>query len=198
MAKITTKVAIAALALSLSAVSLAQSNGPTGFSVRVGAFFPNSGSSRIGVGLDYKLQRVTVPAQKNGAQPAYLGLALDYYGDSESYAIPFVVTYNVRASRNFLAFAGLGADYSREQNNDGKVGFAGQLGASYEFATAGEDANPGFTSSPIATAFADSAFTSDTASKDPLQITPDAPFTGTSGFYLPRGSKIRLSTSANR
>ena len=141
-----TKLGIAALTLAVAAVSSAQagSNGRQGYSIRVGAFFPNTGSSKINVGLDYKLKSVNVKPQGGGAQPAYLGVVLDYYGDSDNYNIPLALTYNVRASRNFLVFAGLGPEYGKEGGGDSKIGFGAQLGASYEFATEGEGNNPIF------------------------------------------------------
>ncbi len=146
MNKTTVQVGLAALALAAAALSGAQtgSNGPTGFSVRVGAFFPNTGSSKINVGLDYKLKSVQVNAQGNGTQPSYLGVVLDYYGDSNNYNIPLALTYNVRASRSFLVFAGLGPEYGKENGGDAKFGFGAQVGASYEFATEGEGSNPIF------------------------------------------------------
>lgn len=141
-----TKIGVAALALSVAALSGAQTgtNGRQGYSVRVGAFFPNTGSSKINVGVDYKLKSVNVKPQGGGNQPAYLGVVADYYGDSDAYNIPVALTYNVRASRNFLAFAGLGPEYGKESNGDSKISFGAQVGASYEFATEGEGNNPIF------------------------------------------------------
>lgn len=138
-----TKAGIAAIFAATAAISAAQTNGPSGFSVRVGAFFPNSGSSNINVGLDYKINSVAVPAQGGGAQPAYLGITADYYGDEDAFAIPVALTYNVRASENFLVFVGAGPEFSGG-NGDDEFNFAAQLGASYEFASQGEGSNPIF------------------------------------------------------
>ena len=138
------KAGVTALALTLAALSTAQTNGRTGFSARIGAFFPNSGSSNINVGVDYKLRSVRVDPNLRGREPAYFGLSLDYYGDANSYAVPLVFTYNVRASTNFVAFAGVGADVAKGNGNDSRFGFAAQIGASYEFATEGQERNPIF------------------------------------------------------
>ena len=143
MKKTMTKAGIAAIFAATAAISAAQTNGPSGFSVRVGAFFPNSGSSLINVGLDYKINNVAVPAQGNGTQPAYLGLALDYYGNEDAFSIPLALTYNVRASNSFLVFAGVGPEFAGGRGDD-DFNFSAQIGASYEFAREGETANPIF------------------------------------------------------
>ncbi len=143
MKKTMTKAGIAAIFAATAAISAAQTNGPSGFSVRVGAYFPNSGSSNINVGLDYKFKSVAVPAQGGGRQPAYLGLAVDYYGDEDNFSIPVALTYNVRASDSFLVFAGVGPEFNGGRGDD-DFNFSAQIGATYEFATEASTANPIF------------------------------------------------------
>lgn len=143
MKKTMTTAGLATIFAATAAISAAQTNGPSGYSVRLGAFFPNTGSSNINVGLDYKINSVALPSQGGGAQPAYLGIALDYYGDEDSFNIPLALTYNVRASNSFLVFAGVGPEFNGG-NGDDSFNFGAQIGASYEFATEGETANPIF------------------------------------------------------
>ena len=138
-----TKAGVAALFAATAAISAAQSNGPTGYSVRIGAFFPNSGSSLINVGLDYKLNSVNVPAQGGGAQPAYVGLTVDYYGNEDASVVPLAVTYNVRASQNFVLSAGIGPQFVFG-GDETDIEIGAQVGAAYEFATQGEGSNPIF------------------------------------------------------
>ncbi|RYG30778.1 hypothetical protein EON81_24265 [bacterium] len=140
-----TKAGIATIVAATAAISAAQTNGPTGYSVRLGAYFPNTGSSNVNVGLDYKINSARVPAQGNGTQPAYLGVSLDYYGDGDNFSIPLALTYNVRASQNFIVFAGVGPQYNGG-NDDDRIDFGAQIGANYEFATEGEGSNPIFVS----------------------------------------------------
>lgn len=144
MSKNMTKAGLAAIVVAAAAISGAQTNGPTGFSVRLGAFFPNTGDSKLNVGLDYKINSVRVePVRKDGPLPSYLGISVDYYGDGDAFAIPVALTYNVRASRQVVLSAGIGPEFLHASGFD-ETNLAGQVGASYEFATEGEGSNPIF------------------------------------------------------
>ncbi|RYG30973.1 hypothetical protein EON81_23865 [bacterium] len=137
-----TKAGIAAIVAATAAISAAQTNGPTGYSVRVGAYFPNTGSSAINVGLDYKINTVRLNRTPDNTLNSYLGISLDYYGNSDNGAIPLALTYNVRASQNFVLSAGIGPSFTIGDRSD--VDFGAQVGAAYEFATEGEGSNPIF------------------------------------------------------
>lgn len=137
-----TKAGIAALVAATAAISAAQTNGPSGYSVRIGAYFPNTGSSTINVGVDYKINSVQLNKTPDNTLASYLGISLDYYGDENNGAIPLALTYNVRASQNFVLSAGVGPSFTIGDNSD--VEFGAQVGAAYEFATQGEGSNPIF------------------------------------------------------
>jgi len=142
------KLAMMAAVLGVAGVAGAQTNGPTGLSARLGVFFPTSdlaqsaGKSWFGFGADYKLNSVNV-APARGEYMSYLSISADYYEKSGLRAIPVAVNYNVRAAQ--LVFSGgVGIDFVRVGNNDDS-GFAGQLGATYEFANSGKTTmNPFF------------------------------------------------------
>jgi hypothetical protein len=114
-------------AISAVALANAQTNGPTGFSARLGVQFSRSNDSNLAFGLDYKLQKVQVNAGEQ--YPSYVGISADYYGRSGYYNIPIAVTYNVRSTQLIFS-AGVGVDIYRFGSY--KSGFGGQLGVQYE------------------------------------------------------------------
>lgn len=133
------KVGIGALVLAIASVSSAQTNGPTGFSARLGAFFPSDKAGQNlshtwwGAGVDYKLNSYKVESV-NSETPAYLGLSVDYYAHGSDSNVPLALTYNVRAGQ-FVYSAGLGADfYNVSDLSESGVGLGGQIGVTYEFA----------------------------------------------------------------
>ncbi len=134
----------------VATAALAQTNGPTGVSGRVGVLFPSQSSARdisknwFGVGLDYKLNTYSVESVSAG-NPAYVGVSLDYYGHGSTSNIPLALTYNVRASQ-FVFSAGAGVDfYNLGDIGDGSgTGLGGQLGVAYEFGQGASANNPLF------------------------------------------------------
>jgi hypothetical protein len=134
------KTGMAVLVLCAAGAASAQTNGPAGFSARIGAHWPNIGDTNFAAGLDYKFQSVPVEPAR-GAYWSYLGASIDYYGrNSDNYNIPLALTYNVR-SNQLMFSAGVGWDFLRRNGNDDSgVGF--QVGASYDF---GETDVPGQT-----------------------------------------------------
>lgn len=131
-----TLAAIAAVS-GVAATAGAQTNGPTGFSARLGIFLPTD-SSKIGsstwfnVGADYKLNHYSVAAPKEGTQ-SYLGLSADYYFSGSNSNVPLALTYNVRS--NMLVYsAGLGVDfYNIDDINKTGTSLGGQVAVAYEF-----------------------------------------------------------------
>ena len=122
---------VALAAVCLAATASAQTNGPKGISVRLGAQFPKVGDSSFAAGLDYKFKEFAVPQARN-EYVSYLGASLDYYGkDGDNRNIPLALTYNVRAQQLVFS-AGLGVDFSTYRGDD-KTGLAGQIGVAYEF-----------------------------------------------------------------
>lgn len=142
------KMAGVAAVLGFVGVAGAQTNGPAGISARLGVFFPTSDVARaasknwFAFGADYKLQGVNV-APARGEYASYLSISGDFYEKGNLRAIPVAVNYNVRAQQ--LVFSGgIGMDFVRIGSSD-KSGFAGQLGATYEFANSGKTTvNPFF------------------------------------------------------
>jgi len=120
----------------VAAASMAQTNGPSGISVRLGAFFPTNSASRalnstwFAGGLDYKLKAYEVASAKEGS-PAYLSISADYYESHGSRDIPVALNYNLRQDQ-FVFSAGIGPDF-RRLGTDTRVGFSGQLGVAYDF-----------------------------------------------------------------
>lgn len=127
-------------ACALVGMAAAQTNGPSGFSGRVGAFFPRVGDTNFGAGLDYKFSTVPVDPAR-GAYASYLGASVDYYGRSNSYNVPLALTYNVRA--NQLVFSGgVGFDFWKRGGDTG-TGLGGQVSATYEFGGTGSATGTG-------------------------------------------------------
>lgn len=139
--------ALAALA-ALPGAALAQTNGPTGFSARLGYFFTtNNGSfdGGFGAGIDYKLNNFSVRAPGEGLQ-SYLGVSLDYYGGDGASNIPLALTYNVR-SGDIVYSAGVGVNfYNIDDVDETGTSLGGQVGIAYEFGNAGRMDKPLFVS----------------------------------------------------
>ena len=121
-------------------MAAAQSNGPSGISVRVGGFFPTNslatdlGSSWIGFGVDYKLNSFSAkdPAPGSGS---YWGLSADFYSHGSDNDLPVALTYNIRQGQ-FVYSAGIGPDFRNSTDLTGNgVGISEQLAASYDFST---------------------------------------------------------------
>lgn len=138
--------AVAALA-GVATTASAQTNGPTGFSARLGIFLPTQdnvfSSTIFNFGVDYKLTNFNVRSPGEGLQ-AYVGLTADYYYGNGSSNLPLAVTYNVR-SGNIVYHAGIGVDfYDIDDTNDTGTGIGGQVGIAYEFGNAGRVDKPLF------------------------------------------------------
>ena len=110
----------------------AQSNGPQGFSLRAGAYFPRSSGDRstFAAGLDYKFSAIPAP-QARGNYASYFGFSADYYGRTDDWNLPLAATYNARANQ-FVFSAGVGVDFSR-RFGDSQTGMGAQIGVTYEF-----------------------------------------------------------------
>ena len=135
-------VAVAAFT-GVAASAAAQTNGPSGFSARLGLFIPTD-SSDLGTtfagGLDYKISNFSVRAPGEGLQ-SYLGVSVDYYGDSGTSNVPLHLTYNVR-SGNIVYNAGIGVDF--RAGDDTGTSLGGRVGIAYEFGNAGRLDKPIF------------------------------------------------------
>lgn len=128
--------AVAALA-GVAATAGAQTNGPTGFSARLGIFLPTD-SNKIGsstwfnLGADYKLNKFNVNAPAEGTQ-SYLGLSADYYFSGSNSNVPLAVTYNIRQGQ-LVYSAGIGADfYNIDDISKTGTSLGGQVAVAYEF-----------------------------------------------------------------
>jgi hypothetical protein len=132
------KAGVASMILAGAALSSAQTNGPTGLTIRAGVFLPTSQLARaisnswFTFGADYKFNNTSVSAPTMGTL-AYLGLSVDYYSSGNNSALPVAVTYNVRSGQ-LVWSAGIGIDFVRLGANTS--GLAGQVGVAYEFGTA--------------------------------------------------------------
>lgn len=130
--------ATAVLAVSCSSMAGAQTNGPSGISVRVGAFLPtNSIASDLSHtwwtgGLDYKLNALSARTPVTNTE-AYFGVSADYYGHGSNNDISVALTYNLRQGPVVFS-AGIGPDFRNASDlKDTGVGLAEQVGVAYEF-----------------------------------------------------------------
>lgn len=144
--KLATLAAIAALS-GVAATSSAQTNGPTGFSARLGIFLPTEdnvfSSTIFNFGVDYKLRNFNLSSPGEGLQ-SYLGVSADYYFGNGSSNLPLALTYNVR-SGSFVYHAGIGVDfYDLDDAGETGTGIGGQVGIAYEFGNAGRVDKPLF------------------------------------------------------
>ncbi len=130
------RAAMVAGVAAIATASMAQTNGPSGVSVRLGAFFPTNSASRalnstwFAGGLDYKLKAYSVAAASESTR-AYLSISADYYESHGSRDIPVALNYNLRQDQ-FVYSVGIGPDF-RRLGTDGRVGISGQLGVAYDF-----------------------------------------------------------------
>jgi hypothetical protein len=141
------KVGVVAMAIGAAGAANAQTNGPSGFSARLGIFFPTNdlardlGSTWFAFGGDYKLTRYSVDAPTRETL-SYLSISADYYEKDDLRSIPIALNYNVRSGQ-IVWSAGIGVDFVRTFTDD-TTGFGGQLGATYEFANTNAPNNPFF------------------------------------------------------
>jgi len=124
------KGSLTTLALAAVALSIAQTNGPQGFSLRAGAAFPQAGSTNLALGVDFKLPQFGAPAAR-GVYASYFGISGDWYGNGDRWNIPIAATYNVR-NNNLVFSGGVGIDWEHN-NGDTNTGLGFQVGATYEF-----------------------------------------------------------------
>ena len=87
------KVGVVAMAIGAAGAANAQTNGPSGFSARLGIFFPTNdlardlGSTWFAFGGDYKLTRYSVDAPTRETL-SYLSISADYYEKDDLRSIP--------------------------------------------------------------------------------------------------------------
>lgn len=136
------KAGVAAVVMMGAGLAAAQTNGPSGFSARLGLFLPSDrfardiGDTWFAGGLDYKLNTMSVPSPNN-LNPAYVGLSADFYSRGGASNLPLAVTYNVRSGQ-LVWSAGLGVDfYNIDNPSESGTSLGGQVGVGYEFAQAG-------------------------------------------------------------
>lgn len=142
------KMGVMSAILGVAGAANAQTNGPSGFSGRLGIFFPSDSLARdlgktwFGFGADYKLNKVAVGAPTTETL-SYLSISADYYEKSSRRAIPVALNYNVRSGQ-IVYSAGLGVDFVRPIVGRNDSGLSGQLGFTYEFANTNAPTNPLF------------------------------------------------------
>ncbi len=144
----TTIAKLSLMAGAMMAISFAgaQTNGPQGYSVRLGLFMPSNnlaselGHTWFGLGVDYKLNSMQTTSPSKGDQ-AYFGISADYYSHGSNSDIPVAFTYNLRQGQMVWS-AGLGPDFrnSGDLTSTG-IGLGEQIGVAYEF---GNTATPFF------------------------------------------------------
>jgi len=129
---------ILAMAVFGTGFANAQTNGPTGISVRLGAYFPTNSlgsdlaSTWFAGGIDYKLNTLSVKAPITNTE-GYFGISADYYGHGGDNDIPVALTYNLRQGQIVFS-AGIGPDFRNATDlTDNGVGIAEQVGIAYEF-----------------------------------------------------------------
>jgi hypothetical protein len=126
-----------AISIGVGAAAMAQTNGPTGFSARLGIFFPTNSDSRdvastwLGFGADYKIATQSVSSVTPG-NPAYLSISGDWYGSHDVSSVPLALNYNVRSDQ-LVWSVGLGPEF-RHLGGDNAVGISGQVGVAYDLA----------------------------------------------------------------
>ena len=116
----------------------AQTNGPSGLSVRVGLFLPsnsdasNVGKTWLGLGADYKLSMLAFKIPGVDLQ-SYFGVSADFYTHGGDNDLPVAFTYNLRQG-SVVYSAGIGPEFrnSGDLTSTG-VGIAEQLGVAFEF-----------------------------------------------------------------
>jgi hypothetical protein len=154
------KVGVAALVVGCAAGASAQSNGPTGISLRIGAFFPTAsgvGGTFTAFGADYKLNSLAANVTGSG-MIGYWGISADYYSRGGLSNLPLVVNYNMRTGPLVYSL-GAGIEFYNldDFNGSSGTGFDAQAGVAYDITTkilpifvqakyylASHDANRGF------------------------------------------------------
>jgi hypothetical protein len=132
------KAGVAALVVGCAAGASAQSNGPTGISLRIGAFFPTSsgaGGTYTAFGADYKLS--SLPGNVTGSgMIGYWGLSADYYSRGGASNLPLVVNYNLRQGAIVYSL-GAGVEFYNldDLNGSSGTGFDAQAGIAYDIST---------------------------------------------------------------
>ena len=130
--------AMAAIAAASIGLASAQTNGPSGVSVRVGLFMPSNslasdlGSTWFGFGVDYKLNAMSASTPIT-SRDAYFGLSADYYSHGSDNDVPVALTYNMRQGQMVWS-AGIGPDFrnSGDLTSTG-IGLGEQVAFTYEF-----------------------------------------------------------------
>ena len=132
------KLGAVAAAVACVCAAGAQTNGPSGLSVRVGLFTPTSSEAGdisknwVDFGLDYKLNALSFKIPGVGLQ-SYFGISADYYSHSGDNDLPVALTYNLRQG-SLIYFGGIGPEFRNAGDLTGTgTGLGEQLGLSYEF-----------------------------------------------------------------
>jgi len=129
--------AITAAAACIGAAG-AQTNGPSGLSVRIGLFLPTSSEASnlskawVGFGADFKLPFLAFKIPGVGLQ-SYFGVSADYYSGSGDSDLPVALTYNLRQG-SIIYSAGIGPEFrSASDLTSSGSGLGEQLAVSFEF-----------------------------------------------------------------
>jgi len=127
-----------AAAATCMCVAGAQSNGPSGISVRLGTFLPTNNLASdlgtwFGFGIDYKLNAMTAESSTLPNTQSYFGISADYYSHGANNDVPVALTYNIRQGQMVYS-GGIGPDFrnSGDLTSTG-VGLGEQISATYEF-----------------------------------------------------------------
>jgi hypothetical protein len=138
----------AVLAFGVIGTASAQSDGLSGFSARIGVFYPTADSSRqlsrtwFGAGLDYKIRDLA--SLSNGTYKASLGVSLDFYNRDDFRVVPVLATYTGHLSDRFYYIGGAGVAFTRIPSGntvDERARFAYMVGVGY---TISQGPNPIF------------------------------------------------------
>ncbi|MDX2065716.1 MAG: hypothetical protein SFX74_08255 [Fimbriimonadaceae bacterium] len=131
----------AALAFGVIGTASAQSNGLSGFSARVGVFYPTADSARqisrtwFGAGLDYKLRDLS--SLSSDTYKASLGISIDFYNRDDFRVVPVLATYTGNLSDRFYYIGGAGVAFTRIPTGntvDERARFAYMFGLGYNLA----------------------------------------------------------------
>ena len=140
--KISTLTKLGAVGVAAASVCAAgaQTNGPSGMSVRLGLFLPTSSQAGdisknwVDFGIDYKLNMLSFKVPGVDLK-SYFGISADYYSHSGDNDLPVALTYNLRQG-SIIYSAGIGPEFRNAGDLTGTgTGLGEQLGISYEFGT---------------------------------------------------------------
>ena len=133
-----TKIGAVGIATACICAADAQTNGPSGLSVRLGLFAPTSSDASdisrhwVDFGLDYKLNILAFKVPGVDLK-SYFSISADYYSHSGDNDLPVALNYNLRQG-SIIYSAGIGPEFRNAGDLTGTgTGIGEQLGISYEF-----------------------------------------------------------------